>query len=590
MRDSGFCYIPTVPHSLETVSLLSINIYRRFKVLDIKLQLIGIIKTAVKSVATRLDISELPEVTLEVPKKRDIADLSTNIAMQICKAKKGLKPFEIAEDISESIREGIEENSFNDMIKAVEVKPPGFINFLFSNNYLQSIVEQILSEGTDFGRNTQENNKKVLLEFVSANPTGPLSVAHGRQAAIGDVLANILEFTGYQVVREYYLNDEGNQIELLGKSIYARYCELSGEACAFPEAGYRGEYIYDVAKEIIEKHDKALVALDDKNISFFRDFGTKCIMDGIKKDLSDFNVKFDSYYSQRKLSESGKVEKVLKELKKKGFLYEKDGALWFSSTRFGDDKDRVLRKSDGTYTYITPDIAYHQDKFYRGFDMLIDLWGPDHHGYIPRMKAACQAIGKDANLLHVLIVQLVTLSRSGTPVRMSTREGEFITLREVIDEVGKDVTRFFFLTRRRDSHLDFDLELAKKESMENPVFYIQYAHARICGILEHKGKQGKEKGKGKTLDMLCSKEELNILRTLREFPEALEESAQRLEPYRLVSYLMELAAVFHVFYSKHRVVSDDADLTSARLILIESLKVVFSQALALLGVSCPDKM
>ena len=488
MRDSGFCYIPTVPHSLETVSLLSINIYRRFKVLDIKLQLIGIIKTAVKSVATRLDISELPEVTLEVPKKRDIADLSTNIAMQICKAKKGLKPFEIAEDISESIREGIEENSFNDMIKAVEVKPPGFINFLFSNNYLQSIVEQILSEGTDFGRNTQENNKKVLLEFVSANPTGPLSVAHGRQAAIGDVLANILEFSGFRVTREYYLNDEGNQIELLGRSIYARYCELSGEACVFPEAGYRGEYIYDVAKEIIEKHDKSLVALDDKNISFFSDFGTKYIMDGIRKDLLAFSVRFDSYYSQHKLSKSGKVEKVLKELKEKGFLYEKDGALWFSSTRFGDDKDRVLRKSDGTYTYITPDIAYHQDKFSRGFDMLIDLWGPDHHGYIPRMKAACQAIGKDEKLLHVLIIQLATLSRSGRPVRMSTREGEFITLREVIDEVGKDVTRFFFLTRRRDSHLDFDLELAKKESMENPVFYIQYAHARICGILEHKGK------------------------------------------------------------------------------------------------------
>ncbi len=558
--------------------------------LDIKSQLIGIIRIAVKSVATGLDINELPEIMLEVPKKRELADLSTNMAMQICKTKKGLKPLEIAENLSQLIKEGIEKTELKDTISAVEAKPPGFVNFHFSSSYLQSIVNQILSDGPDFGRSAQGENKKVLLEFVSANPTGPLSVAHGRQAAIGDVLANILEYTGYQVVREYYLNDEGNQIELLGRSIYARYCELSGEACAFPEAGYRGEYICDLAKDIIENSNTAIAPTDDGKLSFFRDFGTKRIMDGIKKDLSDFSVKFDSYYSQRKLSESGKVEKVLKELEEKGFLYEKDGALWFSSTRFGDDKDRVLRKSDGTYTYITPDIAYHKDKFYRGFDMLIDLWGPDHHGYIPRMKAACQAIGKDANLLHVLIVQLVTLSRSGTPVRMSTREGEFITLREVIDEVGKDVTRFFFLTRRRDSHLDFDIELAKKESMENPVYYIQYAHARICGILGHKDKQGKGKGKGKALDMLSSKEELNILRTLREFPEALEESAQRLEPYRLVSYLMELAAVFHVFYSKHRVVSDDADLTSARLVLIESLKVVFSQSLALLGVSCPDKM
>ena len=274
------------------------------------------------------------------------------------------------------------------------------------------------------------------------------------------------------------------------------------------------------------------------------------------------------------------------------FLYEKDGALWFSSTRFGDDKDRVLRKSDGSYTYITPDIAYHKDKFKRGFDLLIDLWGPDHHGYINRMKAACHAIGKDPAALFVLIIQLVTLSRDGVPVRMSTREGEFISLREVMDEVGKDVTRFFFLTRRRDSHLDFDLELAKKESMENPVYYIQYAHARICGILEHRDGQGKGRGKGKdgVLELLSSKEELEILRLLREFPDTIKHCATNLEPHKLISYLMELAGGFHSFYAKHRVVSDDADLTLARLMLVESLKKVFSKALTLLGVSVPDRM
>ena len=558
--------------------------------MDIKLQLIDIIKAAVESAAGKLAIKHIPEIMLEVPKNRKLADLSTNIAMQVCKAKKGLKPFKVAEDFLRLIKEGIKKARFKDMIEKVEVKPPGFINFHFSNNYLQSVIDQIISEGTDFGRGIQGKSKKVLIEFVSANPTGPLSVAHGRQAAIGDVLGNILEFTNHKVTREYYLNDEGNQIELFGRSIYARYCELLGEACPFPEAGYRGDYIYDIAKAVIEKHDKALVVPDDKNISFFRDFGMKYIMDGIKKDLLDFSVKFDSYYSQHKLSRSGKVGKVLTELKEKGFLYEKDGALWFSSTRFGDDKDRVLRKRDGAYTYITPDIAYHKNKFNRGFDMLIDLWGPDHHGYIARIKAACQAMGKDKDLLSVLIIQLVTLSRSGVLMRMSTREGEFITLRQVIDEVGKDVTRFFFLTRHRDSHLDFDLELAKKESMENPVYYIQYAHARICGILEHKNKQGKGKDKGKALELLYTEEELSILRILREFPEILEESAQDLEPHRLISYLMKLAAAFHTFYSKHRVVSDDANLTSARLVLIESLKIVFLKALTLLGVSCPEKM
>jgi arginyl-tRNA synthetase len=316
-------------------------------------------------------------------------------------------------------------------------------------------------------------------------------------------------------------------------------------------------------------------------------------MEGIRKDLGDFRVRFDNYYSQRELGGSGKVEDALQELGQKGLLYEKDSALWFSSTRFGDDKDRVLRKSDGSYTYITPDIAYHKDKFQRGYDLLIDLLGPDHHGYISRMKAACQAIGKDPDALSILIIQLVTLSRSGAPVRMSTREGEFISLREVMDEAGCDVTRFFFLTRRRDSHLDFDFELAKKQSMENPVYYIQYAHARICGILNNKAKaagSARVDDRGRLLSLLDSEEEFDIMRLLREFPQIIKSCAATLEPHLLITYLMELASGFHSFYAKHRVVSDDVDLSLARLMLIESLKKVFSTALALLGVSIPDRM
>jgi arginyl-tRNA synthetase len=568
-----------------------------------KNKLRDIINNAVKRAACKWPLDGTPAVICETPRHRTLGDISTNIAMQISKLVKGLDPMIIAEEIVVLVRENLSMHDMDNTISKIEIKRPGFINFYFSDNYLRDIVKEIKAKQDAFGKPdaasllnlySKSEGKNILIEFVSANPTGPLSVAHGRQAAIGDVLANILDFAGYNVTREYYLNDEGNQILLLGKSIHARYCELLGEQCAFPENGYKGDYIFDIARMIIEKENKSMIAPDDENIQFFCSFGITYIMEGIKKDLSDFGVRFDNYYSQQELGKSGKTEKVLKALDEKSFLYEKDGALWFSSTRFGDDKDRVLRKSDGSYTYVTPDIAYHKDKFKRGFDILIDLLGPDHHGYIKRMKAACQAIGRDPSALFILIVQLVTLSRNGVPIRMSTRGGEFISLREVIDEVGKDVSRFFFLTRRKDSHLDFDLEFAKKESMENPVYYIQYAHARICGILEHKDGKGIGRSKGvdrdSILGLLESGEELEILRLLREFPDAIECSAINLEPHILISYLINLAGSFHSFYAKHRVVSDNTELTSARIMLIESLKVVFSKALTLLGVSVPEKM
>jgi arginyl-tRNA synthetase len=559
---------------------------------NIKTKLLEITKDSVESLKHKWPLEKIPDTVLEIPKIRAFGDMSTNIAMQIGKAMQGANPQEIAADIVKSLNNKVQESDISPCISKIEVKPPGFINFYFTPAYLQNVVKKIINEGSNFGRSDCGKSRRVLIEFVSANPTGPLSVAHGRQAAIGDVLANILDFSGYKVEREYYLNDEGNQIVILGQSICARYYELLGEPYVFPESGYRGDYIYSIARTIIEKHGKNLILSGDNRIESFSEFGVKYILDDIKKDLSDFKVEFDTFYSQADLGRSGRVEKVLNSLKEKGFIYEKDNAVWFESTKFGDDKDRVLRKSDGSYTYIMPDIAYHQDKFNRGFDVLIDLWGPDHHGYIKRMKAACQAIGKDAGSLSVLIVQLVTISRGGLPVKMSTRAGEFISLREVMDEVGKDVARFFFLTRRRDSHLEFDLELAKKESMENPVYYIQYAHARICGILEQSDKQGKCPGKGKDeiLNLLGTKEELEILRLLWEFPDTIKHSGINMEPHKLISYLIELAGSFHSFYAKHRVINEDQSLTSARIMLIEALKEVFSKSLMLLGVSVPKRM
>lgn len=562
---------------------------KREENLDITRSLIDIIRDASQAAARNWGIEASPEVVLEPPKDREIADLSTNIAMQMCRAKEGIRPLEVASHITDTIKAGIEKKGLGIFIQRVEAVPPGFINFCFSNYYLQSVIADIRKSKIGFGRSKIGSGKKVLIEFVSANPTGPLSVAHGRQAAVGDVLANILEFAGYEVKREYYLNDEGNQITLLGESIYARYCELLGEEQPFPKDGYRGKYIYDIAKSMAERYRKSLIVPDEEASRRICNFGIMYIMATIRKDLVDFGVRFDNYFSQYELSKSGKIEKALAKLKQKGLIYEEGNALWFRSTQFGDDKDRVLRKSDGAYTYITPDIAYHEDKFRRGFDWLIDLWGPDHHGYIPRMKAANRAMGREDETLTLLIIQLATLSRGGVPVAMSTREGEFITLKEVIEEVGKDVARFFFLMRRRDSHLDFDLELAKKESMENPVYYIQYAHARICGVLEYKRKKSLSCRSGK-VELLNTEEELAILRLLREFPGVIEWSARNLEPHRLILYLMELATCFHLFYTKHRVVSDDKRLTAARLLLVESLKIVFSRSLSLLGVSCPEKM
>lgn len=537
----------------------------------IEKKIIDIISKSVKVMCP-----DCPEgiVYLEYPKERKFGDFSTNIAMRLTKELKR-PPLQIAADLVKEM------NWSKDDIDEIKIEKPGFINFYISRSSVINELKDILGRKERFGCSAIGKGKKVQIEFVSANPTGPLTVAHGRQAAVGDSLARIMEACGYKVMREYYLNDEGVQMNLLAKSVRARFLEAVGEGSGFPEDGYKGAYICDIAKEMTSKIKK------DAPETVFGDYAYKEIMATIKKDLDDFGVKFDVWYSQKKLSKSGKIKKALAILKDKGFLYEKDGATWFASTRFNDDKDRVVIKNDGTYTYLAPDIAYHKEKFEKGYNRVINIWGPDHHGYVNRMKAACQALGFDKDSLSILISQLVTLYRDKKPMKMSTREGEFITLRQVIDEVGKDAGRFFFMMRRTDSHLDFDLELAKSKSMDNPVYYIQYAHARIASI----GKFSEDaKPDVRNLHLLDKPEEINLIKNLMRYPKIIQTAANNLEPYVLLSYLQELASLFHSYYNSYRVVTDDNNVTGARLTLIKAVKEVLFSGLSLLGVNAPEKM
>ena len=523
---------------------------------------------------------------LEIPKEKSNGDLAANIAMKAARFAHR-SPLELAQAIKVKFEERLHGSPLKQAIDRVEVKAPGFINFFLSKDYLCKILLEIKRKKNNYGRSAIGSALKLQVEFVSANPTGPLTIAHGRQAALGDSLANILEFLGYKVTREYYLNDEGTQMEILGNSIKMRYLELFGLMESFPADGYKGSYVTDIAKAFRKKHGRKYIKSENKDV--FREFGLRWILGDIKKDLKDFGVKFDVWYSQKVLRKSGKVEKAISFLKDKGYIYEQDNAVWFKSTSFGDDKDRVVFKSDGSATYLAPDIAYHLEKFRRGFRRIIDIWGPDHHGYIPRMRAAIQALGFSPETLSVLIVQLATLYKDGQVVSMSTRAGEFVTLREVMDEVGKDVSRFCFISRKISSHLDFDLDVVKKQSMENPVYYIQYAHARIWSILEYGRKKHIISAKFDSR-LLKEPEELEILRMLRQFPLIVSISGKSLEPYVIMQYLQDLAQVFHSFYTKHRVIGDDLSLTKSRLVLVDCVRIVLGNGLNLLGVSLPKKM
>jgi arginyl-tRNA synthetase len=533
-----------------------------------------------------LEMTDLPPLLLEPPKQKEFGDLACNVAMVWAKQRRK-PPRAIAEAIVKNLedRDGI--------LAKVEIAGPGFLNFSFAPKFYYERLREFEARQEltpNLGR-----GEKVQVEFASANPTGPLHVGHGRVAVIGDVLARLLAATGFTVEREYYVNDAGNQMEKLGQSIYVRYRELFGEKIDFPEGGYPGDYVRELAMEARQRWgEKFLSEPQDAAAAFFSQYGGENLLATIRDDLSRFGIGFDSFVSEKDLRARGEVEKTISLLAGRNMLYEQEGARWFKSTAYGDDKDRPLVKSDGELTYFASDIAYHRNKLERGFKKLINVWGADHHGYVPRLKAALGALGYDPEALQVVLVQLVQLTRGGEPVRMGKRQGEFVSLREVLEEVGQDAARFFFLMRKSDSHLDFDLELAKKESSENPVFYVQYAHARIASIFEQARQSVVEmtdrSARAVKLERLSEPEELALIKHVIQLPEVVEESVNELEPHRLVFYLLELAGEFHRYYNRFRVVSDDADLTRARLILLRNVQRVIGGGLTLLGVTAPLKM
>jgi arginyl-tRNA synthetase len=537
----------------------------------------NLLEEALAKIGKSYGIRELPTPYLEIPHEARHGDLSTNVAMQMAK-RSGVPPLKIAEDIVRLLAPR------SSVFIRIEVAPPGFINFFFGPEAFHPIILEIIREGKHYGCSNFGEGKRVLLEFVSANPTGPLTVAHGRHAAVGDALARILAATGYSVVKEYYYNDSGAQMELLGRSLQARYEEASGERRDFPENGYHGEYLKELAQEVTADEAKG-------GVGFFSSFAEEKIFAGIREDLLEFRVDFDSWVKESSLYESGAVDRVIEELKEKGEIYEKEGALWLKSSSFGDEKDRVVRRRNEEPTYVAPDIAYHRQKYERGFDLLIDLFGPDHHGYSPRLWAALTALGYDREKLKIIIVQLVSLYRGGEKILMSTRRGSFVTLRQVLDEVGRDVARFFFLMRKINSHLNFDIELAKSESLENPVYYVQYAHARSESIMRVAQKNIIEVGKDADLSFLREEEEIAIMKKLTQFPDVITDCAKNLEPQALTEYLHSLAKTFHSYYNHFRVINpDEPNLTGARLKLVKAVKIVIANGLNLLGISPREKM
>ena len=548
-----------------------------------------IIEDTLESAIASGAIANKADVIMEIPKKVEFGDYSTNLAMLLSK-KEGKKPRDIAEVLAREIEK-------NEVIKKCDVAGPGFINIYLDVSYWHELLKEIVSDSSNCGRSIVGNGKKIQVEYVSANPTGPLHIGHGRGAAVGDSLARIMSAAGFDVTREYYINDVGNQMQTLGASLYLRYKELVGEKIKFPDDHYKGEYMVDVAKDFQkEVGDKYKDVSLDKCQDIFTEFASKSIMQGIKKDLEEFSVGFDVYYSEKTLHEKGLVEKTINKLKELGHIYEDGGALWFRSTDFGDDKDRVLKKTDGTLTYFAADIAYHSEKIERGFERIIDVWGADHHGYKPRMVALFRSLKEDDDKLKIIFIQLVSLLRDGEPVAMSTRAGEFVTLKEVVDEVGPDACRFFFLMRKSDAQLDFDLELAKKQAPENPVYYVQYCHARVKSIIGH----AKEKSTLipqlnaeypiEIFRKLISKQEVSLIKTVAAFSEVIEKSAVEMEPHRIAFYLQGLAGEFHSFYNASRVVTEDKELTEARLLLCQAVALVVKKGLKLVGVKAPDKM
>lgn len=528
-------------------------------------------------------VSEMPDIKIETPKDKANGDFSSNIAMILTRqAKKNPR------DIAASIIEHLDESAAS--IKSVEIAGPGFINFFMDESSVTQVIPQVMEQGENFGRSTPEVKEKVLIEFVSANPTGDLHIGHARNASVGDTLANIMDFAGHDVEREYYINDAGNQIDNLALSIDARYLEARGQEMVMPEDGYMGKDIQNIGQKIAKESPELIDTTKEDRIVMFRKLGVDYEMEKLKKDLDDFNVNFDNWFSETSLYETKEVNAALDVMTENGYTFEADGALWLRTTDFGDDKDRVLRKSDGTYTYLMPDIAYHYDKVERDFDKLINIFGADHHGYIQRLKGSLGALGKDPEMLEIKIMQMVRLIENGEEVKMSKRTGKAVTLRELIDTIGVDACRYFLTMRSSDSHLDFDMDLAKSESSDNPVYYAQYAHARICSILRQAKESGHEVDENADVSGIMNEQALDLIKKMAAFPNIVKGSAQHRATHRIATYIQELASAFHKFYNAEKVLSDDEDKTKAYLLMIEAVRQTLQNALKLVGVSAPEKM
>ena len=549
---------------------------------EIENLLIETIINSLKANNYELNYDEL-KVNIEIPKDNKNGDYSTNIAMQLTRVLRK-NPQLIAREIVEKIDK--ETSSIED----IQIAGPGFINIFMKKGTLGAIINKVIEQDEKYGRSNSASGKSINVEFVSANPTGDLHLGHARQAALGDSICRLLDAAGYKVTREYYINDAGNQIHNLALSLKARYYELLGREVTLPEDGYHGQDVIDIAKELVsEVGDKYLDKDDEETYWFFRNYGKDKELEKLKRDLIDFRVTFDVWSSEIKVREAGFIEKALGILKEKGYIYENEGATWFRSTDFGDDKDRVVIKSDGSYTYLTPDIAYHVNKLSRGYDYLVDLLGSDHHGYIARLKATIQALGYEADKLSVELVQMVRLIKDGAEFKMSKRTGNAMTIKELCQEVGTDSVRYFFVARSASSHLDFDMDLAIKSSSDNPVYYAQYAHARTCQVLELSKKH--EFNEATSFELLTNPKEIDLIKYIGEFPSIVSDAAKTFSPYKITNYVQKLAQLFHTFYNECKVIDNaNIELSSQRLALVKASKIVIRNALNLVGVSAPNKM
>jgi len=526
----------------------------------------------------------IPEFVIEVPHNPDHGHFATNLAMTLAREQKN-SPRKIAQIVIQHL---VDHDHF--ILKA-EIGGAGFINFFVPREQWHNLLTEVITLGDDYGRSSLGKGQKIMVEFVSANPTGPLHLGHGRGAALGDTLCRILNFCSYDASREFYINDAGQQVRLLGESIYSRWRQVSDPSYPFPEDGYQGGYIEELALEIAGEQSLENLSVDEA-IDLLSELGKGKMLKELKEDLVNFRVNFDLWYKESDLYSSGKIDQTIKLIENRGLVFEEDGALWIRTTRFGDDKDRVIRKKDGEFTYFASDISYHLDKWERGFKKVIDIWGADHHGYVNRVQAALMAEGIPQGWLEVLLIQLVKLWQGGTEVKMSKRSGRYVTLKELVDEVGVDAVRFVFLSKDHTSPLDFDIDLVKRKDSENPVYYVQYAHARICSIFRKAAERNLNlpEDPGSCLEKLVLDEEIALIRKISEFPSLIEEIASELEPHRLTYFLIELAGSFHRYYNRHRVISNNRTLSQARLCLSLGVKILIKNGLNLLGLSAPEIM